>query len=688
MKYFVLDKSGCVASIVKNEDNFILSNGIVERIINVNTGTISYKNLYLDYQINNGNSKEAIIGISNNDYTIPGDFKFSSYKIVDEIYPLVSLDKSMEVPKGRTLELTYVPSPSLTGALQNINVIIRYEIYDSLPLISKKLYVVNNNTKNFILSKVISEILDISSEKKDMFYFETNFNGMNSLSKDNSKFYNNNILNIAFDNGPYSEVLSGGIFEGFVIFEILHCSEYTYAKTNEIKEVYRNIAPWTLENPLVLCIPDNNTENIKNAVLHAKEAGFDTVIHGFLNYFDFQKLNDKQLNTYKEIYSFAKKNDIKLGFFASLGNTYTKLNKKPTKSFVSNIENSYVNGRDIRTLFTFVKNYILKLNSFIELCGAQVIYISDVKNFIGGNFYNHTDLEDVTYTQWKVLNNNFFKELKNKNISIYSDVDFYLNGVSKTSTGLGNDLLSEDINEQIKNIRNYGYKNRNLKLSSMLFTPVILNNLISENKNSTFEPLEQKFDLFLKSLTSSVLLGISPFVFGTRLFYNKESKELLLSVVKIFKELNELLNSNSVTLNFYDGEDLDYSVSAHNKGFNRGIISIFNNTDKNINKVIKVPLYYTGLTERKDPPYIPFKNIKLNKYETTKQFSFGSNNSLTYNHIEEIKNIKEYNTGKKYYYFSLFNLLHEAVFADEAGFVNLEVFVPKNSFVWYLIKKS
>lgn len=688
MKYFVLNQSNAVSSVVKNGDNFVISNGIVERIININSGTVSYKNLYLDYQINKGSSKEAIIGISDSDFTIPGDFKFSSYKIIDDILPLVPIDKNQNSPKGRTLELTFVPSPSLSASLQNINVIIRYEIYDGLPLMSKKIYVVNNNTKNFILSKVISEILDLSPDKKNMFYFETNFNGMNSLSKDNSKFYNNSIVNIAFDNGPYSEVLSGSIFEGFVIFELLHCSEHTYAKNNEIKEIYRTVAPWTLENPLVLCIPDNSIESIKNAILHAKEGGFDTVIHGFLNYFDFQKLNDKQLGAYKEVYSFAKKNDIKLGFFSSLGNTYTKLNKKPSKSFVSNSDNSYINGKDIRTLFTFVKNYILKLNSFIEISGAQVIYISDVKNFIGGNFYNHSDLEDVSYTQWKVLNNHLFKELKNKNVSVYSDVDFYLNGVSKTSTGIGNDILSSDIKEQIKHIRNFGYKNRNLKLSSMLFSPVILNNLINEDKNAVFEPLEEKYDLFLKTLSSSVLLGISPFVFGSRLFYNKESKEMLLSVVKIFKENNELLNSNSITLNFFDGEDIDYSVSAQNKGFNRGIISLFNDTEKNIRKTVKIPLFYTGLTEKENPPYIPFKNIKLNKYETNKQFSFGSNNSLTYNHIEDSKNIKIYNIGKKYYYISLFNLLHEAVFADEGGFINLEIFIPKHSFVWYLIKKS
>jgi len=68
--------------------------------------------------------------------------------------------------------------------------------------------------------------------------------------------------------------------------------------------------------------------------------------------------------------------------------------------------------------------------------------------------------------------------------------------------------------------------------------------------------------------------------------------------VSWYKNYRNILESDIIHLRRADGRDIDYMMHVNPDLKERGFLLVFNPTDEIITKTIKVPLYYTGLTDQ------------------------------------------------------------------------------------------
>ena len=68
-------------------------------------------------------------------------------------------------------------------------------------------------------------------------------------------------------------------------------------------------------------------------------------------------------------------------------------------------------------------------------------------------------------------------------------------------------------------------------------------------------------------------------------------------MVAWFKKYRGILESDIIHLRKADGRDIDYMMHVNPELKEKGMLMVFNPTDKLIKKTIRLPLYYTGLTD-------------------------------------------------------------------------------------------
>src|SRR5208282_4156822 len=88
--------------------------------------------------------------------------------------------------------------------------------------------------------------------------------------------------------GPDQEVAPGAVFETFRTFELLFDSTERERRGLAQRRMYRTLAPWSAENPLMFHVRSARPEDIRKAIQQASEVGFELLIMTFGSGFDFE----------------------------------------------------------------------------------------------------------------------------------------------------------------------------------------------------------------------------------------------------------------------------------------------------------------------------------------------------------------------------------------------------------------
>ncbi len=99
-------------------------------------------------------------------------------------------------------------------------------------------------------------------------------------------------------------------------------------------------------------------------------------------------------------------------------------------------------------------------------------------------------------------------------------------------------------------------------------------------------------------LAGNLGFGVQACYRGPRLYDTDDTKALVKKWVDFFKRHREILESDLIHLRRADGRDLDYMLHVNPQLEEKGLLMVFNPLDQTVSKTIKVPLYYTGLTDK------------------------------------------------------------------------------------------
>ncbi len=667
---WLLDGSGYVSTIVKTPDGMgiMMTNGLISREFRVSPGlsTINISNLMTGDSMLRTACSEGTLTIDGKDYPLGGlsGVEERGYMLPEWIDGMRPLENSFRVvdwtvtdlkprmewnrkrwalvkewnPTGKELTIN-LEGP---GDLKGVKVDLHYEIYDGAPIIGKWLIVKNETGRAIMLDKFTLEELAFVEYESDVDHVPASSAGSIHVESDwaqvscGTTFWGTDpkytsqvnyglqtqcFLTVKLPNdGPAQEIPSGERFESFRNWLMPFDSQERERKGLFLRHFKRILAPWTTENPIFLHLTSTKLEDVKTAIEQCVETGYEMIILSFGSGLDMEDESEENISKFKEYVDLAHSKGIEIGGYSLLASRWIsdevdvinpRTGKRGGMTFGSSPCLSSEWGHE----------YFRKIQSFFEKTGMDVFehdgsYSGDPCASTSHAF--HKGLEDSQWNQRKMLEN-LYKWMRAKGIYMnVPDMGTMLIGSSKCGVGYREDNWSLPRDRQIilgrQNIFDGTWK-RNSG-DGWTFTPLVQYH--GGGAAATLEPLDKHLDAYKAHMIQNYGSGVQSCYRGFRLYDTERTKEAVKEVISWYKEHRDILNSDIIHLRRPDGKDWDGIMHVNPGLEEKGFAMLYNPTNKEITRVIKLPLYYTGLTRKAK---ISQDGGKARKYRLKRDYS-------------------------------------------------------------------
>ena len=651
---WLIDGAQFQAQVYRNGADLVLSNGLIRRAwrLDMNAACVAYDNLITGDPLLRAVRPEAQItidkktisvggltGQSNHAYLTeefidqlkddPETLRFSEFRVGKPIERLVwkparhHAPESKWPPEGLTLEMDFVPvgDPSFS-------VTIHYQLYSGIPAISKWLTVQNLGRGKITINRFTSEILAVVPyedpvEWRDVpitppnLHVETDYAFGGFSHKNSSKhsvhwtidpqfhtqvnYANKNpcLLEVYPPQGPEQDILSNGTFESFRAFELLYDSTDRERKGLALRRLYRMIAPWITENPLILHVVSTKPETVQNAIDQAANCGFEMISLSFGSGINMEDESDDNYQKCKSLADYANSKGVHLG-------GYSLLSSRRIQPDIDNIVNPNTGAPGGQThgycpalASKWGQNYFRKLRVFFQKTGFLQFthdgsYPGDVDSAVRPPLQK--GVEDSQWIQWKIVSD-FYKWQRSLGIYVRVPDYYFLSGSNECGMGY------REVNWSLPRIQQQIHTRQNIfdgtweKTPSMGWMFVPLTQYHGGGDAATIEPLDRHLDHYETMLASNLLLGVQAVYRGVRLYDGEKTKKMVSRMVALYKKYRHILESDLIHLRRANGRKIDYMLHVNPKLPEKGFLSVFNPTPKSITEVIVLSLYYTGLTD-------------------------------------------------------------------------------------------
>lgn len=614
MKYWVIDSDRSYHAKCDIQESLItLENGLIRRVIDSKRGSISFCNLmtgaelvekdFADYElVVNGMEVDLYcapckIDIVDNIVDVPYKCSCTSTEMVD--YPAKSV------------------SVSLTYCLENMTICVIYQIFDNLPVICKRMQITNTSNQSITIDKVVVDKLISSNIDDREIYVETDFNGGCMLNNNRTLSVNYNKTGVCAYFEPNTILQANETFDSLRAYELLHFAKPYEQRMIEVKEMYRKLFPWVMDNPLIFHVTSDKTRRVKNAIGQAVAVGFDGVVQSFGSGINIENCSKYNIKRHKKLYDYAHLQGIKIG-------GYTLAIVKNYRRVAGPERNDKVGANGIfRCLATqWSQKYWRHIFNFYEQTGADLIEIDGPYHFYecdGGPTHLHKDARDSRYLQWKLSNKEVYKKFKELGVYVNAPDWHFLNGCNKCGIGYEEIAFSEPRQEQLLVHRIYNYKGTFNKIPSMGWGFLPIDVYHGGGSNAKFAPLDKNIRDYEWAVFQSIMSGVIPCFRGKKLFDGDASREMLKKWVAFYKKYKRVLNGTTIHFmppkiseNRCRTTDIDCIFNCVSSGDVRGVLAVFNQTDIRQQKSIDVPIFYTGLCDVDTIP-VPYIGSSITK---------------------------------------------------------------------------
>jgi hypothetical protein len=529
-------------------------------------------------------------------------------------------------PPGVSLTLEF-SSPTNAGAVE---VEVHYELYDGLPVLAKWLTVRNASPKQVTLHSLMVEQLAFvepesivdgpaanfrgSYRALDAFS-DYSFGGNMSASADgpaihwrSDPLYTTQVhyplatpclLQCCPPIGPEAEIKPGGTFDSFRVFELVHDSTERERRGLAVRRAYRALAPWVQENPILMHVRSAAPEAVRTAIDQCAAVGFEMVIMTFGSGFDIENEAPAHLAQIKSLADYARGKGIALGGYLLLASRSIDaaddaINPATGQPGGARFGNSPCLGS------VWGENYFRKLRQFFEQTGCGVLendgsYPGDV--CASTHHPGHAGLKDSQWKQWRIISG-FYQWCRGRGIYLNVPDWYFLAGSSKTGMGYRETDWSLPRAQQEIIERQNIFDGTWEKAPSMGWMFVPLTEYQGGGAAATIEPLHDHLDHYETRLANLFGAGVQACYRGPRLFDTDQTKAVVKKWVDFYKAHRAILDSDLIHLRRADGRDWDGWLHVNPRLSERALAMFYNPLPDPIERRIRLPLYYAGLTNR------------------------------------------------------------------------------------------
>lgn len=506
---------------------------------------------------------------------------------------------------------------------RGIQVDVHYEIYDGLPAMAKWIVVRNTTSQAVRLNKFVSEILAVVEESSavdaatpppSMLYTGSDyaFHGMDDRTANRTTFW---VPDAQYETqvnyerlsplqlesrppiGPDVSIPPGGTFESFHTYELAFDSTERERRGLALRRLYRTLAPWATENPILMHVRQSDPESVKRAIDQCAEVGFEMVILSFGSGFDAEREDPAYLNQLRDLVEYGRRKGVELGGYSLLASR-----KISPEDDVINPKTNHTGG----AIFgespclgsRWGSEYFRKLRHLFETTGLAVLehdgsYPGDL--CASTKHPGHAGLADSQWRQWETIRD-FYGWSRARGIYLNVPDWYFLDGSSKTAMGYRETNWSLPRERQFLLGRQNIYDGTWDKSPSMGWMFVPLTEYQGGGAAATLEPLRDHLDAYEQHLVQNFGAGAQACYRGPRLFDSEETAALLKRWVAFYKSHRAILDSDVIHLRRPDGRDWDGLLHINPGLKEKGLAFLFNPLDQPIQRKLKLPLYYTGLS--------------------------------------------------------------------------------------------
>ncbi len=532
--------------------------------------------------------------------------------------------------------------------ITGISVEVHYEIYDALPLLSKWIIIKNLNPAPVLLDHFTSEILayvepessvgDLEQWKTPNMTIETDYAFGGGMTQDSglgkSYFwqidtgyqtvinYNRvqpTMLVVQPAIGPGVWILPGTEFESYRSYIMLHDSYERERKGLQIRRMYRTIAPWGTENPILMHVRQADDESVKTAIDQCADVGFEMVIMTFGSGFNLEDSTSKNLSRMKELSEYAHSKGIALGGYSLLASR--TIDKKNDVVMPDGEEPRFGHSPCLQSEWGI--QYFKNLYRFYEFTGLDILehdgsYPGDICNSL-----DHPGHQGLADSQWKQFEEirDFYRWCRAKGIYLNVPDWYFLNGSNKIAMGYRetNWSLPREYQEIIERQNVYDGTWEKTPSMGWMFVPLVQYH--GGGAEATIEPLKDHLDHYEQRLANLFGAGVQACYRGPRLYDAPETRLIVKRWVDFYKKHRRILDADIIHIRRPDGRDYDGILHVDPQGEEKGLLMLYNPLDREIRKSVDLNLYYTGITgtvqlshedgEYESKELNPFQEIEL-----------------------------------------------------------------------------
>ncbi len=631
-----------------------LNNGLLRRVIRLqpNAATVALDNLVNGESLLRGVKPEAVVELDGRRFDIgglkgqpnyaflrpewvnqlsadPAAFRFVGYHIGQPKERLAwkrTRHHAPDVqwpPAGVTLRLDFEPPLPTNGiTTPAVRISVHYELSDGVPSYAKWLTVSNATDRTVRVDRFSSEVLAVVERTAEVdelsdgrtppnLHVETDmaFGGMMAAGANRRSFrwladpdfhtqvnYEKKtpcLLEVGPDLGPAQDVAPGGTFESFRAWVMPFDNQDRERSGLGMRRLYRVIAPWVTENPLMMHVVSSNGQTVTNAIDQCAAVGFELLILSFGSGFDMENQKPATLERAQSWAAYAKSKGIEIGSYSLLasrsvgGGNDVVMPPGQKPAF----------GNSPCLLSQWGTNYFRRLYEFHRASGFTLLehdgsYPGDV--CAATNHPGHHGLADSRWNQWREITD-FYKWCRAQGFYLNVPDHYFLSGSTKTGMGYREVNWSLPRAQQVIHTRQNIFDGTWQKLPSMGWMLVPLTEYQGGGAAATIEPLDQHLDHYERMIESNLALGVQACYRGPRLFDTDRTKAMVKAKVDWFKAHRDILESDLIHGRRADARDLDWMLHVNPKLKEKGMLVVFNPLDTPVTKTLRVNLYYTGL---------------------------------------------------------------------------------------------
>lgn len=507
---------------------------------------------------------------------------------------------------------------------RNVRVSVHYEMYDGVPCYSKWLTVSNGTEKSISVDRFSSEVLAVverTSEVDDLsegavtpeMDVETDmaFGGMMAQGANvravrwlpdpdyqtqvNYARKTPCLLDVGPDLGPAELVAPGGVFESFRTWVLPF--DGTDRERNGLaqRRVYRVIAPWVTENPLMMHARFANWNSVSNAIQQCAEVGFEMVILTFGSGYDVENEKPENWAYGRRLAEFARSKGLEIGTYSLLASR--SVGSADDVVMAAGQTPRFGNSPCLGSRWG--TNYFRLLYQFYRESGFGLLehdgsYPGD--SCLSEAHPGHRGYNDSRWAQWRTISD-FYKWCRGQGIYLNVPDYYFLAGSTKSGMGYREVNWSLPREQQVIHTRQNIYDGTWEKTPSMGWMFVPLTEYQGGGAAATIEPLDQHMDHYERMLYSNLALGVQACYRGPRLYDTDRVKGMVKGWVDWFKAHRDILESDLIHGRRADARDLDWMLHVNPGLKEKGLLVVFNPLGQAIEKTLRIDLYYTGLTE-------------------------------------------------------------------------------------------